>query len=776
MKRNTLLGILSFGLVALLTSTAGAQDRAVSGGLDRTVLPIPDSSFQGTIDVALKELKADWPDPLKAPKGAPNVLLIMGDDIGYAHMSAFGGPANTPVFDRLANEGLRFTNFHTTPVCSASRAALLTGRNAHSVGMGAVPEGSMGFPGYHVSIPRSAATVLEILRQNGYGTAWIGKTHLTPMHEITAAGPFDRWPTGMGAEYLYGFFGPGVSQWHPPLWENTTPVQPPKTPAEGYHLEADMADKTITWIERQKSLHPEKPWIAYYAPNGHKAPIGVPREFIEKYRGKFDDGYDKLRDRILARQKELGIVPADTRLAPRPAALPPWDQLTDTDQKVGARWMEVFTGAVEHTDYQIGRIVEAIEQTGELDNTRIIYIAGDNGPTPEGGLHGIMNKMTYYNGVTESLDDLAKQIDDFGGPKSHGSNPAAWSYATSTPFTYGKMVVSGGGVSTAMVVFWPARIKDEGGQRRQFHHLIDVVPTILEGVGVPEPKRVNGVDQKPMEGVSMLYAFDNAKAKDRRTTQYFELTGSRAIYHEGWWAGTRHGLDGVTAAAKEIVPFDRDVWELYDMRNDFGHATDLAAKNPEKLKELQALFDSEARKYNVYPMVNNAFDLLTVERPGLVSGNKAIYGPGTVRVVEDAAIDTKNRSFAIVVDVENPDAMPKACSSPSAGKPAATRSWYRSASPPSTTAMSASSTTRSPHRSRCRRARFRFASTSPTTVAARARAARARCRSTARRWPKAGSRKRCRSSSRRTIRSTWARIGARRSRRITSFHSSSPAR
>ena len=292
--------------------------------------------------------------------------------------------------------------------------------------------------------------------------------------------------------------------------------------------------------------------------------------------------------------------------------------------------MEVFTGAVEHTDYQIGRIVEAIEQMGDLDNTLIIYIAGDNGPTPEGGLHGIMNKMTYYNGVTESLDDLAKQIDDFGGPKSHGSNPAAWSYATSTPFTYGKMVVSGGGVSTAMVISWPARIKDKGGMRRQFHHLIDVVPTILESAGVPEPKRVNGVDQKPMEGVSMLYAFDDAKAKDRRTTQYFELTGSRAIYHDGWWAGTRHGLDGVTAAAKDTVPFDQDVWELYDMRSDFGHATDLAAKHPEKLKELQALFDREARKYNVYPMVNNAFDLLTVERPGLVSGHKATYGPGTV--------------------------------------------------------------------------------------------------------------------------------------------------
>ena len=376
----------------------------------------------------------------------------------------------------------------------------------------------------------------------------------------------------MGAEYFYGFFGPGVSQWHPPLWENTTPMEAPKTPEEGYHLEADMADKTIALIQREKSIHPDKPWIAYYAPNGHKPPVGVPSEWIEKYRGKFDDGYDQLRDRILARQKELGIVPADTKLAPWPEVLPSWDDLTDLDKKVGARWMEVFCGAVEHTDYQVGRIVEAIEQTGELDNTLIIYIAGDNGPTPEGGLHGIMNKLSYFNGVPESLEDVASRMDDFGGPKSHGCYPAAWGYATSTPFTYGKMVTSGGGCSTAVGRFPGRRASRQGGLRRQFHHLIDVAPTILESVGLPEPTRVNGVEQMPMEGVSMLYTFDDAQAEDRHTTQYFELTGSRAIYHEGWWAGTRHGLDGVTDAAKEFVPFDQDVWELYDMRNDFGHA------------------------------------------------------------------------------------------------------------------------------------------------------------------------------------------------------------
>ena len=604
--------------------------------------------------MALEDSTGEFPEPLEAPQGAPNVLLVMGDDIGYGHMSGFGGPADTPVFDRLATQGLRFTNFHTTAVCAASRAALLTGRNAHSVGMGAIPEGSIGFPGYNAVIPRSAATVLEILRQNGYGTALVGKSHGTPMHEITAAGPFDRWPGGLGAEYFYGFHGPGVSQWYPPLWENTTPVRAPRTPEEGYHLEADMADKTIAFIQRQKSIHPNKPWIVYYAPSAHKPPVGVPREWITKYRGRFDDGYDQLRDRILARQQQLGIVPADTKLQPRPAALPAWEELSDTDKQVGARWMEVFCAAVEYTDYQIGRIVDAIEATGELDNTLVIYIAGDNGPTPEGGLHGIMNKLSYWNGVPESLEDVAERIDDFGLPGTHGCYPAAWAYATSTPFTYGKEVTSGGGCTNAAVVCWPARITDQGGLRRQFHHLIDLAPTILESAGVPEPERVNGIDQQPMHGISMGYTFDDPTATDRRTTQYFELLGGRAIYHDGWWAGTRHGADGLSAA-QGGVPYDQDIWELYDTTNDFGHASDLAAEHPEKLEELQALFDREARTYDVYPMIDDLGALLGADRPKLVAGNIASYGPGTVRLPEDVVINIKNQSLSLLAEVDNPD-------------------------------------------------------------------------------------------------------------------------
>ena len=623
---------------------------------DRTILPPPESPFKGKIETAMKDSTQDWPQPLKAPEGAPNVLMIFGDDIGFGTPSAFGGPVNTPVFDRIAQQGLRYNDFHTTAVCAASRAAFLTGRNSHSVGYGCIPDNAAGFPGYNCIIPPSAAGVLEILRMNGYGTAWIGKADNTPTVEVSPAGPFDRWPT-KGAEHFYGFFGAGVTQYYTPLWRNQTPVSPPKTPEEGYIFDDDMANEAIGWIQRQKSIYPDKPWILYYAPTSAKPPIAAPKEFSDKYRGKFDDGYDKLRERILARQLEMGIVPPGTKPAPGPDAIPAWDKLTDTDKKVGARMMEVFCGAVEHIDYQIGRVVEAIEQLGDLDNTLIIYCIGDNGPTPEGGLHGVMNKLSLFNGVPESLDEVAKHLDDFGGPNSAGGIPAAWAYATSGPYNYGKTVTSGGGCSTAFAISWPARIKDKGGIRSQFTHLIDVVPTILEAAGVPAPKVVNGIVQKPMDGVSITYTFDDAKAMDRRTTQHFELLGTRAMYRDGWWAGTRHGMDGISLIqAKPIVPFDEDVWGLSDRRSDFALATDLAAQHPAKLKELQALFDQEAAKYNVYPMANNGIEMLRIgTRPKLVAGNKASYGPGTVRLPEDGVIDIKNRSFSIIAEVESAD-------------------------------------------------------------------------------------------------------------------------
>ena len=621
---------------------------------DRTILPPPESPFQGKIEIEMKNSTQDWPQPLKAPEGAPNVLLILGDDLGFGMPSSFGGVVNTPVFDRIAKQGLRYTNFHTTAVCAASRAAFLTGRNSHAVGFGMVPDNAAGFPGYNAMIPPSAANVLEILRVNGYGTAWIGKADNTPVYEVTPSGPFDRWPT-KGAEYFYGFFGAGVTQYYTPLWRNHTPVRPPKTPEEGYIFDDDMANEAIAWIRRQKSTYPDKPWIMYYAPTSAKPPVAAPKAFSDKYRGKFDDGYDKMRERILAQQLAMGIVPPGTKPARGPDIIPAWDKVSDTGKKVGARMMEVEAGAVEHIDYQIGRVIDAIEQLGDLDNTLIIYTIGDNGPTPEGGLTGTMSKLSWINGFPETLDEVAKHLDDFGGPNSCGGIPAAWAYASDGPYNYGKMVTSGGGCSTATAISWPARIKDKGGLRSQFTHLIDVVPTILEAARVPAPKVINGIVQKPMDGVSMTYTFDDAKALERHTTQHFELTGSRAIYRDGWWAGTFHGLDGVTLRQANIVPFDKDVWELSDKRRDFGLATDLAAKHPEKLKELQALFDQEAAKYNVYPMADNAQEMYligTPTRPTLVPGDKATYGPGTVRLPEGGVIDIKNRSFSVIAEVD----------------------------------------------------------------------------------------------------------------------------
>ena len=415
-----------------------------------------------------------------------------------------------------------------------------------------------------------------------------------------------------------------------------------------------MADKAIGFIQQNKTIHPDRPWFMYYAPAGHKPPIAAPRDFIERNRGKFDAGYDQMREDILARQLEMGIVPEGTQIAPWPERLPHWDELTELDQKVGARWMEVFNAAVEHTDYQVGRVLDAIEEMDDLDNTVVIWIAGDNGASPEGGLHGIMNKMTYTNSVPESLEDQAARMDEFGGPTSHGSYPAAWGYSTSTPYNYGKMVTSGGAISTAMTISWPGKIKDPGGLRTQFTHLIDVVPTILEIVGVPEPTRVNGIDQMPMEGVSMLYAMDDADAEELHNEQYFELTGGRAMVQDGWWAITRHGLDGVSGTQAGPIPaFEDDVWELFDKNNDFSLSTDLAAQHPERLAELQVLFDRDARRYNVYPMANNPLDYLKVEKPKLVHGDKVSYGPGTIRLPEDAVIDIKNRSFSIIAEVAN---------------------------------------------------------------------------------------------------------------------------
>ena len=630
MKRFLLPMVVLLGIVA-------CSPPATS---DRTVLP-PDSA-----------------QDLRAPEGAPNVLLVMGDDVGFGQPSTFGGPVNTPTLDRLANEGLRYNYFHTNAVCAASRAALLTGRNAHSVGMGFTPEMASDHPSYNAIIPKSAATVGEILRQNGYATAWFGKSHLTPVYEITPVGPFDRWPTSFGFDYFYGFFGAGANSWYTPIWENTTPVRPAKTPDEGYHFEADMADKAIRWIQQQQTVYPEKPWFAYWAPAAHKPPVAAPKSFIAKYKGKFDDGYDNLRTRTLTRQIALGVVPSDTKLSAWPEGiLPHWDELTDIEKKVGARWMEVVSGSFEHTDFQVGRIIEAIEQMGDIDNTLIIYIPGDNGPTPEGGLQGSNNKSAFTNGVTYPLERMLDEIDELGGPRSYGSMPATWAYATSAPFMWGKPVASHlGGVRSGMVISWPARIKDNGGLRTQFHHLIDIVPTILEASGLPEPETVNGIQQKPIEGVSMIYTFDDQDAPSRHTTQYFESIGTRAIYQEGWWAGTRHGFTGTSLGSPG--DFANDEWELYDLENDYGQSKNLAETHPEKLETLKQLFNHQAEEHHVYPLRDDMAALLATRHgPQLTTGNKVVYGPGISRMPEQGVIDIKNRSFSIVAEIETAESM-----------------------------------------------------------------------------------------------------------------------
>ena len=606
---------------------------------DRTVLPPPDK-------------------PFRAPEGVPHILLVMGDDVGFGQPATFGGPVETPTLDRLANEGLRYNHFHTSAVCAASRAALLTGRNAHSVGMGFTPETASDHPGYNAIIPKSAATIGEILRQNGYATAWFGKSHLTPVYEVTPVGPFDRWPTSFGFDYYYGFFGAGANSWYTSIWENTTPVRPAKTPDEGYHFEADMADKAIRWIRQQNTVYPDKPWFAYWAPAANKPPVAAPKRFIAKYKGKFDDGYDELRKQTLARQIELGVVPPDTNLSPWPEEiLPHWDELTETEKKVGARWMEVVSGAFEHTDFQVGRIVAAIEELGERDNTLIIYISGDNGPTPEGGLQGSDNKSAFTNGVTYPLEKMLEDIEELGGPRSYGSMPAMWAYATSSPFMWGKPVASHlGGVRSGMVISWPARIKDKGGLRTQFHHLIDIVPTILEASGLPEPETVNGIQQKPIEGVSMIYTSDDRDAPSRRTTQYFESIGTRAIYQDGWWAGTRHGFTGSSLGSPG--EFANDEWELYYLEEDFGQSNNVAATYPRKLEEMKRLFDHEAKKHQVYPLRDNMAALLAARQgPQLTTGNKVVYGPGISRLPEQGVIDIKNRSFSIAAEVETGERM-----------------------------------------------------------------------------------------------------------------------
>ncbi len=618
------------------------------------VLPVPDPEFRGKIGITYQDSKPDFPKPIAAPANAPNVLLILLDDEGFGQTGTFGGAIDTPNLTRLAERGLRYNQFHVTALCSPTRAALLTGRNHHSVGTGVVEELASGFPGYTTILPKSAATVAEVLRQNGYNTAAFGKWHNTPDNETSAAGPFDRWPTQLGFEYFYGFLGGDTNQWSPALVENTKRISTPPDKLD-YHLTPDLVDHAIDWIRTQQSIAPDKPFFTYFATGATHAPHHAPKAWIDKYKGKFDQGWDKLREETFARQKQLGVIPASAQLTPRPPEFPAWDSLSKEEQKLYAHQAEVFAAFTAFTDAEVGRLIDAIDRLGELDNTLVVYIAGDNGASAEGGLTGSINELKVFNGILEDPKQLLASLDDLGSPKYFNHFHAAWAWAMNTPFQWTKQVASHfGGTRDPLVIAWGDRIQDRGGLRTQFHHVIDIAPTILEATGITAPTTVNGVEQQPIEGTSLVYTFDDAKAASHRTTQYFEMFGHRAIYDQGWVAAARHGR--LPWAAVSTTTFDQDTWELYNIAEDFSEANNLAEQNPAKLKQLQNLFLSEARKYNVLPLddrILNRFDVSS--RPSLVAGRTHFtYYPGAVGIPEGSAPDLKNKSFSITANVDIP--------------------------------------------------------------------------------------------------------------------------
>jgi arylsulfatase A-like enzyme len=621
------------------------------------VLPQPPAPFKGKIGRTVKDSTPDFPKGVEAPKGAPNVLLILTDDVGFGASSTFGGPIATPNFQRLADSGLRYNTFHTTALCSPTRAALITGRNHHSVASGVITEMATGYPGYNSLVPASAGSVGEVLRENGYNTSWFGKMHNIPDWMSSQAGPFDLWPSGLGFEYFYGFVGGDSDQWHPALYENTMPIEPYLGKPD-YILDHDLADKAIAWMEMQHALAPSKPWLLYYATGTAHAPHHAPKEWIAKYKGQFDQGWDQAREETLARQIKHGVVPANTQLTKRPEQIPAWDSLSSDQKRLYAHMMEVYAGALSYADNQIGRVLDAVQESGQLDNTLVIFIMGDNGASAEGSMQGTTNEIaTAGNGVKESLPYLLSMMDELGGPLTYNHYPVGWAHAMDSPMQWTKQVASHfGGTRNGMVISWPAKIKDKGGLRQQFSSVIDIVPTIYEAAGITPPKVLDGAEQKPLEGTSLVYTFDDGKAATRHTTQYFELVGNRAIYKDGWMASTTPlRLPWVTAGF-EPSPDDFK-WELYNVKEDFSQANNLADKNPDKLKELQAAFDVEAKKYNVYPLdASFASRADPSIRPSLTRGRTEFtYYPGMIRIPEGSAPDFKNRSWTIGAEVTIPE-------------------------------------------------------------------------------------------------------------------------
>ena len=625
--------------------------------IDRSKLPLPEPPFNGVIGKTYQESKQDWPAVPKPPEGAPNVVVILLDDVGFGQVSTFGGPVPTPELDKLAAEGLRYNRFHTTAICGPSRAALITGRNHHNCGVGFLAEWATGFPSYNNMIPKSTATIGAILKGNGYNTSWFGKNHNTPDWESSVAGPFDRWATGMGFDYFYGFIGGETNQYYPVLFENTVAVEPNKSPEEGYHFMADMTDKAINWIRYSKAVAPQKPLLAYFAPGAAHAPHHSPREWRDKFKGKFDAGWDVVREETYKRQLAMGIIPPDTQLTPRPEWVQPWDSLTADEKKLYAAFMENFAGYLAYTDAECGRLLQAVRELPDGDNTLIFYIVGDNGASSEGGFTGTTNEVMNLNGIPSRLEDNMKIIDDIGGPDTEPHYPLGWAWAGNAPFQWVKQVASHlGGSRNPMVVSWPARIKDVGGIRSQFTHLIDVMPTILDAAQIPAPISVDGTEQKPLDGVSILSTFADPNAKPVRERQYFEILTNRAIYDKGWIACAQHTFPW----RQDLAPgnWENDKWELYNLDADFSEANNLAAVHPDKLAEMKALFDEEAKKNNVYPFDDRGAARAAVPKPppGGSDPNrtKFTYYAGVSRLPETAAPNTKNRSHRISAVIEMP--------------------------------------------------------------------------------------------------------------------------
>jgi arylsulfatase A-like enzyme len=649
-KKNSLVTHFLVATSTLLPLPLMAQQ------INRTVLPVPEPQPPTITELDARNAKPPPRFEVKAPKGAPNVVVVLLDDIGFGQPSTFGGPCRMPTLDKLAAAGLRYNDFHTTALCSPTRTALLTGRNHHVNNAGAIMELATAFPGNTGIRPQSVAPMAEMLRLNGYSTAAFGKYHETPPWEVSVSGPLDRWPTHSGFDKFYGFIGGETNQWAPAIFDGTIRVEPPHDP--GYHFTVDMTNQAIAWMQAQHALTPDKPFFVYFATGALHAPHHVPKEYIDRYKGKFDQGWDVFRDETFARQKQMGVIPANAELTKRPKEIPSWDSQTPDQKKLEARQMETFAGFAEHTDEQVGRLVDALQEMGVLDNTLFVYIVGDNGASAEGGPEGAYNEMMALNGIINTAAINMPHLDNWGDPTTFPHYAIGWAWAGDTPFQWTKQIASHyGGTTNGVVIHWPARVKAKGEIRSQFTHVTDIAPTVLEAAGLPFPKSVNGTMQKPFDGTSMVYTFDNPKANETHTTQYFEMFGNRGIYHDGWVACTRHSIPWLMVP---LPPLSQDTWELYHVAEDFSQAHDLATQNPAKLKELQDLFTKEAIKNHVLPIDDRRserFDASIAGRPDLM-GNRTsltVY-PGMTGMAENAFINVKNRSYTITAPVELKDA------------------------------------------------------------------------------------------------------------------------